>query len=125
LRICGFYTNCQILLEYPWWQAYKTKATLDSQYSDLLKASKCSSLACLRGLPFEELANATLNTYQTGYEAGNYAFGDFYYGPTVDGDIIRDYPQKEFGAGHFSKVALLTDHSTFEGMYNPNRNLCN
>lgn len=65
-----------------------------------------------------------METYQTGYEAGNYAFGDFYYGPTVDGDIIRDYPQKELEAGHFSKVALLTDHSAFEGKWNPGGNIC-
>jgi carboxylesterase type B len=88
---------------------------LNSQYTDLLEASNCSDLACLRNLPYEDLVNASLTTYQTGYEDGRYAYGDFYYGPTVDGVTIRDYPQREIEAGHFSKVALLTDHSAFEG----------
>jgi carboxylesterase type B len=88
---------------------------LNSQYTDLLAAANCSDLACLRSLPYETLANATQTTYQTGYENGRYAYGDFYYGPTVDGVTIRDYPQREIEAGHFSKVALLIDHSAYEG----------
>ena len=81
----------------------------------MLAAANCSDLACLRSLPYETLANATQTTYQTSYETGRYAYGDFYYGPTVDGVTIRDYPQREIEAGHFSKVALLIDHSAFEG----------
>ena len=69
----------------------------------------------MRSLSYEALANATSTTYQTGYADGRYAYGDFYYGPTVDGGTIRDYPQGEIEAGHFSKVALLVDHSAFEG----------
>jgi hypothetical protein len=103
--------------EYPWWQSYKSQDILDGQYTDLLAASNCSDLPCLRGLSFEELSNATTDTYQIGYQAGKYAYGDFYYGPTVDGVVIRDYPQREIEAGHFSKVALLIDHSAFEGKH--------
>jgi carboxylesterase type B len=103
--------------EYPWWQSYKSNDILNGQYTDLLAASNCSDLPCLRDLSFEELSNATVDTYQTGYQAGKYAYGDFYYGPTVDGIVIRDYPQREIEAGHFSKVALLIDHSAFEGKH--------
>jgi hypothetical protein len=105
------------LSEYPWWQSYKSQDILDGQYTDLLAASNCSDLPCLQGLSFEELSNATTDTYQTGYQDGKYAYGDFYYGPTIDGVVIRDYPQREIEAGHFSKVALLIDHSAFEGKH--------
>jgi carboxylesterase type B len=44
-----------------------------------------------------------------------YAFGDFYYGPSVDGDIIRDLPSNEWKQGHFTKVPLLVDHNGYEG----------
>lgn len=91
---------------------------MNDQYTDLLTASNCSDLACLRSLPYEDLANASSATYQTGYDADKYAYGDFYYGPTVDGVTIRDYPQREIEAGHFSKVALLIDHSAYEGEHN-------
>lgn len=88
---------------------------MNDQYTDLLAASNCSDLACLRNLPYEQLANASSATYQIGYAAKKYAYGDFYYGPTVDGVTIRDYPQREIEAGNFSKVALLIDHSAYEG----------
>lgn len=74
-------------------------------------------MSCLRDLSYEELSNATSKTYQTGFEAGNYAYGDFYYSMTVDGDIIRDYPQRELEAGHFSKIPLIIDHTTYEGRH--------
>jgi carboxylesterase type B len=101
--------------EYPWWQTYKTDAILDTQFRDLLIASNCTELDCLRNLSEKDLANATQATYQIAYESGNYAYGDFYYGPAVDGEIIRDIPSNEFKQGHFNKVALLTDHDGFEG----------
>ena len=101
--------------EYPWWQTYKNDTILDAQFRELLAASNCTELNCLRNLSESDLANATQATYQSAYDSGNYAYGDFYYGPAVDGEIIRDLPSNEFKQGHFSKVALLTDHDGFEG----------
>jgi hypothetical protein len=34
----------------------------------------------------------------------------------VNGNIIKDFPLKEFENGHFSKVPVLTDRSQFEGI---------
>lgn len=44
-----------------------------------------------------------------------YGYGDYYYGPFVDGQVIRDLPSQEFEQGHWSKVPILTDREAFEG----------
>lgn len=46
-----------------------------------------------------------------------YGYGDFYFGPTVDGTFIRDLPSNEFQNGHFAKVPLITNRDGYEGMY--------
>lgn len=56
--------------------------------------------------------------YAAGYLGqvpGFYGYGDFYFGPSVDGEIVRDLPSNEFKQGHFTKVALLTDRDGYEG----------
>ncbi|KID95676.1 carboxylesterase, partial [Metarhizium majus ARSEF 297] len=65
--------------------------------------------------PGYELAGNSL-VYDMGYALLEYGFGDFYYGPYVDGDIIRDLPSHEFSKGHFAKVPLLTNHEGYEGV---------
>ena len=42
-----------------------------------------------------------------------------YYGPSVDGQIIRDLPSNEFKQGHFSKIPLIVDRDGFEGKHHP------
>jgi carboxylesterase type B len=44
-----------------------------------------------------------------------YGYGDFYYGPSVDGDIIRDLPSNEFKKGHFTRTPLLVNRDGYEG----------
>lgn len=105
------------ITEYPWWQPYHNDTILESQYRDLLSASNCTSLRCLRQLPYNTLATAIQSTYILGYQAGLYGHGDFYYGPSVDGSIILDLPSNEFERGHFSRIPLLTDRETYEGQY--------
>ncbi|THX62120.1 hypothetical protein D6D08_08567 [Aureobasidium pullulans] len=63
----------------------------------------------------EALTNAIDAPYEIGYAQGLYAYGDFDYGPAVDGRIIQDLPSRELEAGNFAKVPLITDHTTFEG----------
>lgn len=99
-------------------QPYHTNAFLESQYNTLLNESGCGSLACLRGLSQSELENATTATYSTAYSNGLYAYGDFYFGPSIDGTIIQDLPSVEFDKGHFSKVPLMINHDAFEGAPN-------
>ncbi|SMY21325.1 unnamed protein product [Zymoseptoria tritici ST99CH_1A5] len=99
------------LPEYPWWQPYHNDTILERQYRSLLKYAKCDDLQCLRSLDSDRLEVASAKTYFDG-ETG---YGDYYYGPSVDGSIIRDLPSNELKQGHFSKVPLLTDHARYEG----------
>lgn len=102
--------------EFPWFQPYHNMSILDAQYNQLLEASGCTSLACLRGLSSIDLAIANQKTFAYGFLQGLYAFGDFYYGPAVDGEIVQDLPSNEFKKGHFSKVAMLVDRDGYEGV---------
>lgn len=70
------------------------------------------------------LKAATQQTYVEAYHTqplGIYGFGDFYYGPSVDGDVIRDLPSNEWKQGHFAKVPLLVDRDGYEGFYFSNQ----
>lgn len=95
--------------------SYHNNTILESQYRLLLSASACTNLQCLRSLDSASLKAAAQQTYVDAYSSNLYAFGDFYYGPSVDGDIIRDLPSNEWKQGHFTKVPLLVDHNGYEG----------
>jgi carboxylesterase type B len=98
---------------------------LEEQYGIILNVTGCSNLECLRSLPAAILANASQATYSVGYAAGDYGFGDFFYGPYVDGAVIRDLPSQEFKKGHFTKVPLLTNREGYEGTLFSNQNETN
>lgn len=106
-------------LEYPWWQPFHSESILEVQFEDVLSATNCTDLVCLRSLESEILTNASRKVYQSAFEAGHFGFGDYYYGPSVDGDIIQDLPTNEFSHGHFHKVPLLIDHDVYEGEFIP------
>ena len=95
--------------------SYHNNTILENQYRHLLSASNCTNLQCLRSLDPSSLKIATQQTYIDAYNSdpGLYAFGDFYYGPSVDGDLIRDLPSNEWKQGHFTKVPLLVDHNGY------------
>lgn len=82
-----------------------------------MAASDCSDLQCLRSLDSASLIAASQQTYVDAYNSdpGLYAFGDFFYGPSVDGDVIRDLPSNEWKQSHFTKVPMLVDHNGYEG----------
>jgi hypothetical protein len=68
------------------------------------------------------LKNATQQTYIVAYEAQRrYSYGDFYYGPSIDGDLIRDLPSNEWKQGHFTKTPLLVDRNGYEGFFFSNQ----
>ena len=70
------------------------------------------------------LLTASQSTYVQAYHAkpqGYYGYGDFYYGPSVDGDIIRDLPSNELKQGHFTKVPLIVNRDGYEGVLFTNR----
>lgn len=97
------------IAEYPWWQSFHNTSVLEAQYRQMLAATKCLTLECLRSQTTQTLLEAMQTTLNVGYLEGNYGWGDFYFGPTVDGNIIRDLPSNEFKQGHFTKVPLMTN----------------
>ena len=100
--------------EYPWFQSYKNDSQLEIQYRQVLAGAKCDSLSCLRRQSTQTLIDAMQAALTRGFKNNNYGWGDFYYGPSVDGEIIRDLPSNEFKQGHFTKVALLTNRDVGE-----------
>ncbi|KAH7355897.1 Alpha/Beta hydrolase protein [Pyrenochaeta sp. MPI-SDFR-AT-0127] len=107
----------------PWWQQYLREEQLATQYRSLLSLANCSSLACLKALPEDTLKVVTQASYRKGYLDGEYGHGTFYYGPYVDGTLIRDLPSNEFKAGHFTKVPTLVDRDQYEGYVFSNQSM--
>ncbi|KAG8631603.1 hypothetical protein KVT40_000743 [Elsinoe batatas] len=114
-----------VISEYPWWQPYHNDTILGDQYRQVLTASNCTDLNCLRSIPSDVLNAASQTAQRVGYQSNPkyYGYGDFYYGPAVDGDAIRDLPSNEFKLGHFTKVPLLVDHDGYEGVSFSNRSV--
>lgn len=98
----------------------RSKDVTDAQYSDLLSAAGCKNMACLRALPEIKLYNATMDSYAISYKKGLYGYGDFWYTPTKDGTIIKDYFSQSFAKGAFTSVPLITTRQTYEGKKNIN-----
>ncbi|KAH8692593.1 Alpha/Beta hydrolase protein [Talaromyces proteolyticus] len=108
--------NSLVLLEYPWIQPYHDDEALETQYNAFLKVANCSSLPCLRALSSSDITNVVGSVMSAGYNLGEYGFGDFWFGPSIDGRAIKGLPTDEIAAGRFSRVPLLTDHEEFEGV---------
>ncbi|KAF2177529.1 alpha/beta-hydrolase [Zopfia rhizophila CBS 207.26] len=103
------------IIECPWWQQYLRKEQLEKQYRNLLNTTGCPDLSCLRQVEEDKLAIATQETFVRGYREEDYGYGNFYYGPCVDGEIISDLPSREFKKGNFVKVPVLVDRNGYEG----------
>ena len=85
---------------------------------DFLRQQIAATYAVFAGLDEDALRVATQQTYIDAYRTqspGTYGYGDFYYGPSVDGDVIRDLSSNEWKQGHFTKVPLLVDRDGYEG----------
>lgn len=96
-------------------QPYRNSSTLEKQFDALCKVSGCNDLECLRQLSVTELRSAADEAYLTAYQNGDYGYGDFFFGPYVDGSVVQDLPSNEFKQGHFTKVPLLTNREGYEG----------
>lgn len=88
---------------------------MNKQYAGFLEAAKCTSLSCLRKLPVADIQLATRASTVAAYLAKQYAYGTYYWGPVIDGNIIRANPEGEFRDGHFTKVPVLVDRNFDEG----------
>lgn len=101
------------IAEYPWWQPFLNASSQEQQYQTTLQLAGCSNLACLRSLSSATLA--TLNQKVLNASNSDTGFGDFYWGPVVDYEFLRELPSEAFKQGHFYKVPLLVDHDQYEG----------
>lgn len=84
-------------------------------YNKLVSRTGCSdskdTLACLRGLSANELQHSNVVTPFPGAE-GNPLY---LYGPTIDGDLVRDHTLTLFHEGKFIKVPTIFGDDTNEG----------
>jgi carboxylesterase type B len=112
------------IAEYPWWQLYHSPSIYEDQYNQLLNFTSCPDLACLRGVSDPDLKAAAERSYNESYIPDYlYGFGDFYYGPALDGNILRDFPSDAFISGRYTPMPLLTNRDGFEGTAFSNRSL--
>ncbi|KAL6834309.1 Alpha/Beta hydrolase protein [Trichoderma sp. SZMC 28015] len=99
------------IVEYPWMPNMLNTSQLELQYRQVLTASKCINISCLRDLSAEEFNTAQ----QKVLASATYAFGTFYFGPTIDGINVQGLPSKETEAEHFATVPLMTTRDGNEG----------
>ncbi|OAG07965.1 carboxylesterase [Paraphaeosphaeria sporulosa] len=111
------------MADFPWWQQFLREEQLTKQYDNLLEAANCATLMCLKALPEDILKEATQATYISAYADKVYGYGNFYYGPYVDGDIIRDLPSRELRAGKFVKVPTWVSREGYEGFTFSNQSM--
>lgn len=109
--------------EYPWWQPLRNESSGEKQYRLLLNLTSCNDIHCLRQVPADKFAKASQSTFDVAYANGDNAYGDYYYGPSVDGEVIRQLPSEEFKQGHFTKVPLFVNHDAYEGYVFTNQSL--
>ncbi|KAF2753850.1 triacylglycerol lipase-like protein [Pseudovirgaria hyperparasitica] len=84
---------------------------LEFQYEQLLNATGCDSLTCLRSVPSEKLQAA--NIYRPFPSQTQAPL--FPYMPVVDGNLLQGQPSALLKAGKIAKVPLLTGTSGTEG----------
>ncbi|KAH8555976.1 Carboxylesterase [Umbelopsis sp. PMI_123] len=112
------------IAEYPWWQSFKPESIQEEQYQTVLKQANCTSIDCLRSLPTDKIEELSASTESQWVDSDitRYAYGDFYYGPVIDGDFIKELPSKAFASGRFTHVPILTNRDSDEGLVfsNPN-----
>ncbi|KAK2785070.1 hypothetical protein FQN53_007963 [Emmonsiellopsis sp. PD_33] len=89
-------------------------------YEDVLEATNCTSVECLRCLPESELLAANFHLVAEVYSSGG--GGDFGpgigFGPVADGDYVLDIPAVLFDEGRYHKSvkSLIVGTMAEEGM---------
>ncbi|KAI1863342.1 uncharacterized protein JN550_009662 [Neoarthrinium moseri] len=109
--------------DYAWMTPMFDDQWQNIQYSYFLKGADCCDVACLRGRTTNELLNAEAFAYFAGYGSRQFGYGDFYWGPVIDGHIIRGHPFSEFRKGHFTKVPTLVTRNGYEGIMFTNQSI--
>jgi acetylcholinesterase len=101
----------QAIPQSPGWQAVQSNIQMEDTYRTFLNLTNTTSLAELRALPYETLRRA--NVQQVAYTT---AWGQFAYGPTVDGNFVPQQPGQLLAQGRFDKdVNVMVGHNANEG----------
>jgi carboxylesterase type B len=98
------------IAEYPWWQPFLNQSEQEMQLTYAFDQSNCSSVTCLRSLSAPSLAVLSQRVENVSYPGPGVGYGDYYFGPVVDGKFIRELPSVAFDLGHFYDVPLMVDH---------------
>jgi carboxylesterase type B len=85
---------------------------LNGQYHRFLRRAGCplniQSLACLQNLSSRELSRANIK------ETRLAEWGQFSWGPAVDGNYVRDLPGRELLKGNFVRnISILQGHNEY------------
>lgn len=92
-----------------------SNVTVHKQYQAFLKAAECEDLRCLRDAPVHVIKYATEMLYNTTYSAGQIAYGTYYWGPFIDGTIIREHPLTAFEYNRVANVTVMITRVGNEG----------
>ena len=102
----------QAIPQSPGWQQVQSNVQTEDTYRTFLNLTNTTSLAELRALPYETLRRA--NVQQVAYTT---AWGQFGYGPTVDGNFVPQQPGQLLAQGRFDKdVNVMVGHNANEGV---------
>ncbi|PVH83344.1 alpha/beta-hydrolase [Cadophora sp. DSE1049] len=103
------------ILESPFFPTQPKVADLEWQFDRLVNATGCAGssdeLKCLRSKNTATLQAADIASPFP----GRTETPQFYWTPTIDGDLIRDYPYNIFEDGHFVNVPLMIGDDTNQG----------
>lgn len=98
------------IAEYPAWQPLFRGWEQEVLYHSALKLSGCDSLACLRELPASKVQYLNQAVLNATYPGPGFAFGEYSYGPVIDGTFLKELPSLAFQGGRFYDVPLMVDH---------------
>jgi carboxylesterase type B len=101
----------QAIPQSPGWQQVQSNVQLEDTYRRFLNLTNTTSLAELRALPSEDIIRA--NAQQIAYDTN---WGQFAYGPSVDGNFVPLQPGQLLAQGRFDKdVNVMVGHNANEG----------
>jgi len=103
----------QAVPQSPGWQPVQSNTQTENAYQKLLHLTNSTSLAELRALPSEVIMRA--NAQQIAYDTD---FGQYIYGPVVDGLFSPLQPGQLLAQGRFDKdVRVMVGHNAQEGPF--------
>jgi len=101
----------QAVPQSPGWSPVQSNVQTENTFQKLLRLTNTTSLAQLRAVPTELLQRA--NFQQIAYDS---SYGQYTYGPTVDGLFVPLQPGQLLAQGRFDKsVNVMVGHNADEG----------